>query len=64
MKFCNSKKFSRQFGYKVEDLELKSADIVLGGEELAGSTDTGLVKVTVARVRSTRILIQLIRPKT
>jgi len=46
-KFCNVKKFVRLLGYNVDQLEFKSNDTLLTGEELTGSIDGGLIKVTL-----------------
>jgi len=44
-KFCKSKKFAKIFGYSVDQLEFKSNDTLLTGEELTGSIGGGLIKV-------------------
>ena len=44
-KFCAYKKFVRLSGSKLEDLEFKSNDTLLTGEEYAGSIEDGLIKV-------------------
>jgi hypothetical protein len=41
------KKFTKLFDLNFVDLEFKSNDIVLSGEELAGSIDKGLIKVSL-----------------
>jgi hypothetical protein len=40
------KRFTNYIGHNIKGLEFKSNDIVLGGEELAGSIDKGLIKVS------------------
>jgi len=44
-KFCKSKKFVRLFGHRVDQLDFKSNDTLLTGEELIGSIDGGLINV-------------------
>jgi len=41
------RKFTKHVGHKFDDLEFKSHDIILSGEELAGSIDKGLIKVSL-----------------
>jgi len=45
-RFCSYKKCVRLFGSKLDDLEFKSNDTLLTGEEYAGSIEDGLIKVT------------------
>jgi len=45
-------KRAKVLGYADEDFEFKSNDIVLSGEELAGSIDKGLVQVSVKTVEA------------
>merc|ERR1712179_841684 len=45
-RFCSYKKCVRLFGSKLDDLEFKSNDTLLTGEEYAGSVEDGLIKVT------------------
>ena len=40
------KKFTNYIGHNIEGLEFRSNKIVLGGKELAGSIDKGLIKVS------------------
>jgi len=46
------RKSAKVLGYDDKDVEFKSNDIVLSGEELAGSIDKGLVQVSVKTVEA------------